>query len=391
MGYTFEAGDDTKIPLSMMLVESFTHTQKTQLEPPAKDFGRNDNVELQQASAFLAGRLSDHLGVFAQATYSENGGKVAWDNAELRYARSYKLGDHTGLWGISFNNNPGISDVYNTIPAWQYPYMSPDLAPAAPAMPAIFGAMAGRVAGVSAYTQLDGAWYAEAGGYRSLSAAFLRTVNADFAGRIAGIAPYARVAYEKHVADGNFEVGGVLFKMRRELMGTNAAGSPTAAAGPSDRFEDIGLDASYQHIGESSNHIMTIKLLYVHERERLDGSFAAGSAERLRGSLQSFNLNGSYWYKNTWGVTLDGFVNKGSRDALLYPISGRPDTNGGIVEFDWNPFGKADSWATPFANVRVGVQYTFYTRFAGAANNIDGNNRKASDNNTLFIYTWFAL
>ena len=390
LGYTLQAGDDTKIPLSMMLVEAFTHTQKAQTDPPAKDFNRNDNVELEQASAFLAGRLSDHLGVFAQATYSENGGKLGWDNAELRYARSVQIDGHTGLWGISLNNNPGMSDVYNTIPAWQYPYMAADLAPGAPATPALYGAFAGQVVGASAYAQLDGTWYAEAGAYRSLSAAFLQRVNADFGGRIAGIAPYARMAYTKDMTDGNFEVGGVLFNARRGLVGSDASGNATSLSGPSDRFEDIGVDASYQHIGDGT-HIVTVKALYVDERQRLDGSFAAGSAARLHNSLRSFNLDGSYWFRNTWGVTLAGFVNKGSRDALLYPDTGRPDTNGGIVEFDWNPFGKSDSWATPFANLRLGVQYTFYTRFAGASSNIDGNNRKAGDNNTLFVYTWLAL
>ncbi len=391
LGYTTAAGDDAKIPLSAMLVEAFTHTRKAQTDPPAKDFNRNDNVELEQASVFLAGRLADHLGVFAQATYSDNGGKVAWDNAELRYARPAQIGGHTGIWGISLNNNPGLSDVYNTVPAWQYPYMSPDLAPSAPAMPALFGAMAGRVAGASAYAQIDGAWYAEAGGYRSLSAAFLRKVNADFGGRIAGVAPYARIAYAKNITDGNFEIGGVFFAMRRGLVGTGASGEPAALPGPADRFKDVGVDASYQHIGDGGNHIVTLKALYVDERERLDASSAAGMSERRHGSLRSLNLNGSYWYRNTWGITLDAFADEGSRDALLYPVSGRPDTDGGIVELDWNPFGKADSWATPFANLRLGVQYTFYTRFAGASGNIDGNHRKAGDNDTLFVYAWFAL
>lgn len=389
-GYTLEAGDDRKIPLSMMLVETFTHTQKAQAESPGGGFNRNDNVELEQASAFLAGRISDHLGIFAQATYSENGGKVGWDNVELRYARSNQIGSHAVVWGISLNNNPGVSDVYNTIPAWQYPYMSPDLAPSVPATPVLFGAMAGQVIGASAYAQLDDAWYAEAGGYRSLSPAFLRTVNMDFSGRVTGVAPYARIAYTRNVSNGNFEIGGVVLKMRRGLVGTNTAGDSESLPGPADRFEDIGVDASYQYIG-SGDHIVTVKALYVYEQERLDASFAAGSAERLHGTLRSLNLDASYWYKNTWGVTLGGFANNGSRDALLYPVTGRPTTNGGIAEFNWNPFGKTDSWAKPFANLRLGVQYTFYTRFAGAVRSIDGNDRRASDNNTLFVYAWTAL
>jgi len=288
------------------------------------------------------------------------------------------------------NNNPGLSDVFNTVPAWQYPYMSPDLAPSAPAAPVIFGGMAGRVLGASAYMQLDGAWYAEAGGYRSFSPAFLRSVNADFAGRISGIAPYARFTYTKNMQRGNLELGGMWFDMRRGLAGTDATGRAVSLGGPADHFQDVGVDASYQFI-DGSEHIVTVKALYVHERQHLDATYASGGSEHRDNSLQSLNVNASYWYQNTWGVTLGAFSTTGSRDAMLYPVTGRPDTNGGIVEFNWNPFGKADSWAAPFANLRLGVQYTFYTRFSGASSNIDGAGRKASDNNTLFVYTWLAL
>src|SRR3546814_19654676 len=72
MGYTMLVGNDTKTPVSAMLVESYTHTRKAQAEAPADGFGRNNNDELQQASMFLAGRISDHLGVFSQFTYEES-------------------------------------------------------------------------------------------------------------------------------------------------------------------------------------------------------------------------------------------------------------------------------------------------------------------------------
>src|SRR3546814_9436426 len=50
MGYTMLVGNDTKTPVSAMLVESYTHTRKAQAEAPADGFGRNNNDELQQAS-----------------------------------------------------------------------------------------------------------------------------------------------------------------------------------------------------------------------------------------------------------------------------------------------------------------------------------------------------
>jgi hypothetical protein len=254
----------------------------------------------------------------------------------------------------------------------------------------VFGDLAGQVVGASAYAQIDGAWYVEAGGYRSLSPSFLRRVNADFGGRLAGVSPYARIAYARNIAGGNVEVGGMLLTTRRGLAGINAAGDAVPLAGPTDRYQDIGVDASYQHV-DSSIHVFTVKVLYVDEHQRLDATYAAGGAAHRHNTLRSLNLNGSYWYRNTWGVTLGAFANQGSADALLYPVTGRPDTNGGVVELNWNPFGKADSWNAPYANLRLGAQYTFYTRFGGGTRNIDGAGRRAGDNNTFFLYAWLAL
>jgi hypothetical protein len=55
------------------------------------------------------------------------------------------------------------------------------------------------------------------------------------------------------------------------------------------------------------------------------------------------------------------------------------------------PFGKEDSWARPFANLKLGAQYTIYTRFNGGTRNYDGSGRNAGDNNTLFLYAWLAF
>jgi hypothetical protein len=52
------------------------------------------------------------------------------------------------------------------------------------------------------------------------------------------------------------------------------------------------------------------------------------------------------------------------------------------------PFGKEDSWARPFINWKLGLQYYIYTKFNGTTSNYDGFGRNASDNNTLFLYLW---
>ncbi len=69
----------------------------------------------------------------------------------------------------------------------------------------------------------------------------------------------------------------------------------------------------------------------------------------------------------------------------------KPDSNAFIVEADWVPFGKDDSWAGPFANLKLGLQYTAYTEFNGGTSNYDGYGRNASGNNTLLAFAWMAF
>ncbi|TZF90022.1 cytochrome C [Lysobacter lacus] len=392
-GYTLRLDDSAHLPLSAMMVESYTHTRQAQSEIPAKHFHRNDNVELRQASVFLAGRLGEHLGVFAQATYSQNGGLLGWDNAEVRYSRVFNGTKHGGVWGLTVNNNPGVTDVFNTAPAWQYPYIAPDLAPGAPAAPLLFGGLAGQVIGASAYVQVDGNWYAEAGAYRSLSPSFLRKVNAGYDGRVSGAAPYMRVNRTWNVSGGNLEVGGFVLEARRGLVEPDLNDHPVPVPGPNDRFRDVGVDASYQHFG-AGTHTFTVNALLVTERQRLDATYAADGAENRDNSLQAMNVNGSYWYRNTWGATLGAFAYNGSADTVLYGQTGSPDTQGGTVELNWSPaHGAATMGAEDGrrAHVRLGAQYTFYTRFAGATHDVDGEGRPARANDTMFVYVWIAM
>ena len=48
------------------------------------------------------------------------------------------------------------------------------------------------------------------------------------------------------------------------------------------------------------------------------------------------------------------------------------------------PFGKDNSWGRPLANLKLGIQYTIYTKFNGGTKNYDGFGDNASGNNTLF-------
>jgi len=67
------------------------------------------------------------------------------------------------LWGVTANNNPTVQDVWNTIPAWRFPFISSALAPTPTASTFIDQVYAQQVVGVSAYTFLDDMLYLEFG------------------------------------------------------------------------------------------------------------------------------------------------------------------------------------------------------------------------------------
>src|SRR5574343_1532597 len=169
-GYTDTDGKDGKIPLSAMMVVNASHTAK---DAPVADkvdnFSRNDNVAMQEASLFLAGRLTDNIGTFVQVTYSGVDRATSLDQADLRYARSLKLGDKEMTVGLSLNTNPTLTDPFNTLGQWRFPYTSSDFnAGFGPAAPKV-ESLGGGVGGVNAYAFFDDSIYGELGLYSNLS------------------------------------------------------------------------------------------------------------------------------------------------------------------------------------------------------------------------------
>jgi hypothetical protein len=136
----------------------------------------------------------------------------------------------------------------------------------------------------------------------------------------------------------------------------------------------------------------------VHENENLQGLFNTGGSSQTSSALNQLRMNTTYFYQNTYGITLGWQYTWGKANPLLFPPApitgsrtGKPNSNAFIVEADWIPFGKDDSWARPFVNLKIGLQYVAYTMFNGATRNYDGFGRNASDNNTVFLYAWMAF
>lgn len=120
-----------------------------------------------------------------------------------------------------------------------------------------------------------------------------------------------------------------------------------------------------------------------------------GEADNLKNSLNQFRLAASYHYNQTWGLTAGIFDTRGSADSTVYDksLNGRPTTSGYMLQADVTPWGKESSWMAPYANVRLGVQYTGYSKYMGGSTYTDGdgNERHAKDNNTLMLFLWTSI
>ena len=388
-GYTDSNDEAGRLPLSGMLVGTFSHTAKDQIEDAGPYAGDNNNAVAQEVVAFLAGRLAPHVGSFVEAGYSGVDNVFALGETDVRFTSSLDLGGKDSVLGLTLNNNPSVTDPFSTLPAWRFPYTASDLAPTPAASTLLEGGLEGQVVGASVYGFWNDSVYAELGGYRSLSAKGLHSLGlTDEAGEIDGAAPYWRLSYLKDSHKSSYSFG---------LFGLYAKLHPDRTSGTTDDYQDIGIDASYQYLGTRKN-IFSLYGSLIDEHQTRGFTFGEGGAEHRAGDLQSLSLNGSYTYDQTYGLTLGLSRTWGDRDARLYPEeaqsgsrNGSPNSTAWILDANWTPFGKESSWGSPWANLRLGLQYTLYTEFNGGDSNYDGSGRDASDNNSIYSYAWLSF
>lgn len=390
-GYVWNQGNAKAPPLAAMLLTSFTRTQAPQPGGAAPHFGANDNSAPDQASLFFAGRIADHVGAFVQGTYDGVARQFTWDNLDIRYADKGVLGGHKLVYGVSLNNNPTVQDLWNSTPAWAWPFAASALAPAPAAAPVIEGALAQQVYGLTGYVMVDQLLYLELGGYRMLPAHLQDGLGVDPGGEntLRGVAPYWRVALQRQQAAHYGSIGLFGLAGRTQPGGDGSAGT--------DRFLDLGYDLTYQY-QDGSPHGFNANLTYVHELQKLPASLALGSAANGSNHIDTLRFNAGYVYRQTWSASGGPFLIRGGRDALVFapsPIGGSaggsPDSRGYIGQLEYIPFGKASSPLRPLLNLRLGLQYTYYSQFNGGGAGYDGSGRSAHDNNTLFLFLWLAV
>ena len=383
--YSIEGGDSKLPRLAFMAQPSFTHTEKSQSGGAAPHFNANDNGALSQASIFYGGKIVGNLGAFSQFTYNGVSDRFAIDNTDIRWSGTSSIAGSDVVYGITLNNNPTVEDLWNSTPAWGFPFASSDLAPGPAASTLIDGGLAQQVAGLGGYALWNDMIYAQIAGYRSLSAQTQTMLGVSPAGEaeISQTMPYWRLALQHtwgnhYLSGGTFGLIADTFPGRVETAGT-------------DRRRDLGLDAQYQYTGDKSD--LSVLVRWVDERADWNASLPLTNTSNAHDTLRTLSATVSYLYDKTYGVDL-GYVGiRGNADAALYGSrTGSPDTNQFVVQFDYLPFNRDGGPALwQWFNPKLILQYTAYSKFDGSHSNFDGNGRNASDNNTLYAMVWLPF
>jgi len=362
-----------RLPLSAWLEASFTNTKAPQ---PGT---QNGNVEFpQDISLFLSGAWSTHLGSFLQLTYDTQADHFSMDNTDIRYARQKQLAGKDWVYGLTLNNNPTVEDLWNSTPAWGFPFIESNVAPTPTAAPIIQGALGQDVAGIGAYTMWNQHLYFAAAIYRSAHIGTTQPSTGEgFAFNVRGIAPYWRLAWQQNGLKNNFEIG---------TYGMHMKSTPGAVTGPEDGYTDWAVDFQYDRV--LGKDVLSVRGTYIRENSALLASLAAGAADETRHHLNAVNANAEYHFGNRYSAAFGWFETTGTVDPLLFPQSaitgsanGDPRSAGYIVNFS--------VW--PIQNLDLAFQYTGYARFNGAATNYDAAGRNANGNNTVYLLARFVF
>lgn len=362
------------LPLSVMLDTSFTSTKSP--VPTTQ----NGSFEFpQDISLFLSGAWTSHIGSFLQVTYDTQDDHFSMDNTDIRYANITKVGGKEFVYGIDLNNNPTVEDLWNTTPAWSYPWIASDWAPTPNATPIINGSLGQDVGGIGVYGMWNNHLYLDASIYRSEHVGSAQPFNGTGATNIRGLAPYWRLAWQELTGKTQYEFGTYGIHVRST---PNEITDPTGARLPvQDSFTDWAVDTQIDRTTFRTD-VLSFRATYIRENNDLLGSLAQGLVSQGSHHLNTVMANAEYHLGNKYTGTFGWFNTTGNSDLTLYPAgavsgnaNGDPRGAGYIANFTY--------W--PWQNLLLGAQYTGYTRFNGAQNNYDGAGRSASANNTIYL------
>ena len=335
---------------------------------------KNGNLRFETGSLFLAGKLADNVGAFAQVTYDNHTptdaggsyvGHSAMDGVDIRYADQFVTQDSNLIYGISLNNRPSIVDPWNTSWAWmQYVPSSPNLGSNqyidgganGPPYPSN-GTSASGLTGINGYVFLNRSIYAELGFYKTAQGPlrFLNAGNPQIESTLRGTNPYWRIAYNKDWGAHSWMLGtsGMNSRQYDPSNAISCTGDPTCYQTAKVR----GVDSQYQYLLDP--HTFTLQATY--QKQKFDTGVQATG---ISGPNQSIaRIKASYVYQAKYGGAYS-----------FFNVPGGPElaTRGSTYE----------AFYMPIQNVRVGLQYTAYSKLV----NIDN----PSDANTVRFYVWAA-
>jgi hypothetical protein len=377
-----------KIPIAGLLQVSRTATRNTGTGGATNDnFPRDRDTIIQAAGLYYAGKITDRSGALVQYNYDGIERKWAMEMFDARYADSMTLGREL-VYGVTLNNSPTVSDIYNSTPMWAFPHTgSVSVMPNASTL--VDMRLASQVGGVGVYGLWNNLLYAEFDVYRTANTGLFRPLAAGVTvdNVVDGTAPYWRLALQREAGPHSISVGtyGLLAKLyadrNQQVLGA-------------DRFKDFALDGQYEYI--KGGHAFTMSATGIRENLEQNASVAQGLASNSSTVLKTSRAEVHYVYRRTYAGMLQYFATQGDSDALRYntgkPVTGSangsPNSRGWIAELNY----LADvDWMPVVHHAKFALRYTAYTQFNGAGGNYDGFGRNAKDNSSLFLLAWFLI
>jgi hypothetical protein len=400
-GYTDSDGKGTKVPLSLTVQATSTQTEGGN---PATH-GQSDN-RLTNADVYLAGKLFDGVGSFTHVAHSEGPAATDYtqlDDMDLRFAREAKLGQRSLVWGLTLNNNPGVQDPIDAMPAWGFGAAGPgrdfvQKTRTGTLLNKYQGGVAHRVLGLSGYAFLDDHWYAELGSYKSMSLAAQNKLG------LPEYAPGADVGDPGKLSKTLYWRGAWLHDLKTQFYSVGLFGLRTDLqpdrVGPSDAINDTGIDASYMYLG-NREHMVQLRANYIVERRRYGTqptlSFFppafGGPTGQATGSARETTFSATYALQNTWGITAARTWSKTNEDHARYVVSGKGDTYFNYIGGYWNVWGKEGDPVPVGMNLQIGAAFIRFDHFNGTRSDIFGpfSGVRAKDLNTTLLYAKLAL
>lgn len=352
------------------------------------DFPKDRKAVAQTAALYYGGRITANSGALVQYNYEGIEQKWGMEMFDVRWAKQMEFAGKETIFGITLNNNPTVSDIYNSTPAWGFPHTE-TAAEQMPFASQIDMTLASKVGGISVYGWWNDLVYAELASYRTARTGAFRPLGwgqewneEELEGSVVkGNAPYWRLALQQQWGPHTVEVGtyGMIAKVWQDIndrsLGTN-------------RYRDIAYDARYQYL--QGDHSASASTTFIKEKKDWSGAaLAAGETSNASDTLKTLRVDFHYYFQRKWGGGLQYFRTTGNNNAIAYDTgddltesaNGSPNARGWIPELNY----------FPVQNVKLALRYTKFQQFSGASTNYNGNGRNASDNDTIYLLGWFLF